>query len=85
MILHARSNSRSRSAEKVQKQILSNLPAIARFGSHFSDATNRLARTTMLRKVGDRMLNISKDRVLPEIRSTSLEKWHRDKTKDRMK
>jgi L-lactate dehydrogenase complex protein LldF len=85
MILQARSKSHGRSVEKVQKQILSNLPTFAKLGSHLSNLTNTLSKIPILRKVGDRVLDISKDRVLPEIGSTTLEKWYRNKTKDRLK
>jgi len=85
MILQARSKSHGRSIEKVQKQMLSNLPTFAKLGSHLSELTNTLSKIPILRKVGDRVLNISKDRVLPEVRGTSLEKWYRNKTEDRLK
>ena len=85
MILRARSKSHSRGVEKIQKQVLANLPTFAKLGSHFSEAANALAKITMLRKMGDRALDISEDRVLPEIQSISLEKWHRRKNRDRKK
>ena len=80
MILEERTSGTDRKKTTVlTDMVLSNFETIARLGDATAPLSNMLSHIKPLRHVGEKMMNISGERQLPEFQRNTFAKWFRSR------